>query len=585
MSYRAFLHDYLILGRMKGGKMKRVIWSWALVVLLVATFPFASFLQAGADSPQGWFRQHVGAADDCSSVYAVDAQTAWAVGYNFAGSYDGFVARTIDGGNSWAVTRHPRYYFFDVFAVDESTSWAVGYNYSLGGIILKTTDGGASWENQVSGISMHIGGISGLSANTAWAVGYTGTSHQGTILKTSDGGGTWVEQNPGVAVNLYDVEAVDADTAWAVGEDSGYRGVILKTTDGGCTWTVQMTGVTDVLRGVSALDSETAIAVGMDGTILKTTDGGAVWNPLDARTNSHFFGVDMVDPDIAWVVGRNFEGGSMVGVIYKTLDGGNTWKTQGPTAQTYSLDKVSAVDPYVAWAVGYYGVIWHTVDGGGQATPQVWSYFPDNGYPGDEVVINGSDFGWEQGASYVKFGSYNATEYDLWTDGEIRCRVPAMPPGNVTIQVWTSYGRSLGVDFVVRVINPVINTIFPNFGVENTYVMVTITGANFWPGASVWLEKPGPWFVVGKNITVSEDHTVITCGFDLTRAPLGKYDVVVSNVDGGVGRKEKGFTVTNVCGYSGGAAMLAFALTVGLFSIASKSLARKRRKRQRAGSR
>ncbi len=563
--------------------MKRKYLSWLLVGLLIVFFPLAFFQYVGADSPQGWFRQHAGAADDCSSVCAVDAQTAWAVGCNYAGSYDGFIARTVDGGDNWAVTRHYRHYFKDIFAIDENTAWAVGYSYSSpqGGMILKTTDGGTVWENQVSGISMHISSISGVGGDTVWAVGYTGTSFQGTILKTTDRGANWVEQNPGIAVNLYDVEAVDSDTAWAVGEGLDYQGIILKTTDGGSTWNAQLLGEPNILRGVSAVDGDTAMVVGLSGTILKTTDGGDTWSRLEARTNSHFFGVDMVTPDIAWVVGRNFENGSQVGMVYKTMNGGDAWKTQGPTAQTYSLNVVSAVDPYIAWTVGDRAVIWHTVDGGGQPTPQVWSYTPDNGYPGDEVIITGSDFGMEQGASHVKFGSYMATEYDLWTDGEIRCRVPDMPPGKVMIQVYNSYGRSLGVNFQVKSLDPVIETVIPNFGVQNTYVRVTITGANFWPGAYVWLEKPGSYYLSGENVTVSEDHTVITCGFNLTGAPLGKYNVVVSNADGSVGRKEKGFSVTNVCGYSGEAAMLAFALTMGLFSFAG-SLRVWRRKKKRA---
>src|SRR5258708_7270284 len=71
-----------------------------------------------------------------------------------------------------------------------NTLWAVAaLDASIGlvagveGIILSTTDGGASWTLQLSGTGYTLWGISFVDPNTGWAVG-----DFGTILSTTDGG-------------------------------------------------------------------------------------------------------------------------------------------------------------------------------------------------------------------------------------------------------------------------------------------------------------------------------------------------------------------------------------------------------------
>lgn len=57
-----------------------------------------------------------------------------------------------------------------------------------------------------------------------WAVGVAGT-----IIKTTDGGTSWNEQTSGTTVFLESVYFVDIQTGWVVGSN----GTILKTTTGG----------------------------------------------------------------------------------------------------------------------------------------------------------------------------------------------------------------------------------------------------------------------------------------------------------------------------------------------------------------
>ena len=67
-------------------------------------------------------------------------------------------------------------------------------------------------------------GVSFTDANNGTAVGGAGA-----IIRTTDGGATWTAQSSGVTNTLYGVSFTDANKGTAVGN----AGTILRTTDGG----------------------------------------------------------------------------------------------------------------------------------------------------------------------------------------------------------------------------------------------------------------------------------------------------------------------------------------------------------------
>jgi photosystem II stability/assembly factor-like uncharacterized protein len=90
------------------------------------------------------------------------------------------------------------------------------------------------------------------------------------ILRTTDGGATWVSQNlPPRGDQFSDVSFTDANTGTIVAAHYIYR-----TRDGGATWWVQRRREWMGLRGVSFTDTNTGIAVGSHGLILRRADGG-----------------------------------------------------------------------------------------------------------------------------------------------------------------------------------------------------------------------------------------------------------------------------------------------------------------------
>jgi photosystem II stability/assembly factor-like uncharacterized protein len=251
------------------------------------------------------------------------------------GSATGKILWTTDGGNSWSVsgefqpTKNPS--LFRVSCGDPDACTAAG-----NGIIMRTADSGATWNEQFRGASSLLG-VSFANANTGTVVGAAGF-----ILRTDDGGITWVEQSRGTRTELNAVSFTDASTGTAV----GHNGTILRTTDGGATWVEQSSGTTQGLNAVSFIDADTGTAVGANGTILRTIDGGASWVPQSSGTTRSLTGVSCADAQTCTAVGY----GPTDLPILRTDDGGITWIQQ--SGGTGSLLGISCTDVNTCTAVG-----------------------------------------------------------------------------------------------------------------------------------------------------------------------------------------------------------------------------------------
>ena len=151
----------------------------------------------------------------------------------------------------------------------------------------------------------------------------------------------------------------DVNTATVV----GWNGTILRTTNGGTTWTSQSSGTTNFLYSVSFIDANTGVAVGHDGTILRTTDGGANWLSQTSGTTISLVDVSFIDVNTGTVVGGGWDYPNQYNVILRTTNGGTTWTSQS-SGTTKILYGVSFTDANTGAAVGEWGTIIHTTNGG-----------------------------------------------------------------------------------------------------------------------------------------------------------------------------------------------------------------------------
>jgi len=107
--------------------------------------------------------------------------------------------------------------------------WRVG----PAGSIEQSSDAGATWTPQTSGVTVDLRSGAAPTPQLCWVVG-----RSGTILRTVDGGEHWVKIGPPVLADLAAVRATDAFHAsiWYVGDQR--TGVLqgYQTSDGGVNW-------------------------------------------------------------------------------------------------------------------------------------------------------------------------------------------------------------------------------------------------------------------------------------------------------------------------------------------------------------
>ncbi len=245
---------------------------------------------------------------------------------------------------------------------------------------MRTTDGGATWTPQTSGVTDDLLGVTFVDAEHGWAVGGEeieyGNASVGVIVNTTDGGLHWTRQTTPVPdAMLHDVAFADALHGWAVGEVVGDTGTnyttIIATTDGGATWTRQlaygppMTGNTSdgELRAIACIDAKHLVAVGYDDSaceIFRTSNAGKTWIRSARHLWPEFGSPALTDVVFADATHGWVEAG---GTVIETTNGGLTWTKQS-VGTDLGLCTLSFVSPTHGWVAGQDADILTTTTGG-----------------------------------------------------------------------------------------------------------------------------------------------------------------------------------------------------------------------------
>ncbi len=189
---------------------------------------------------------------------------------------------------------------------------------------------------QQSGTQALLVGVSAASKDVVWVSGTNGT-----ILRTVDGGATWQKRTiqDTDSLQFRDVYAVNADTAYVLSIGKGSDSRIYKTIDGGNSWALQFkSNITDAFFDCMAFwNPKTGIAFSdaVDGEfiIIKTTNGGVSWNRLpparlptaqqgEASFASSGTCVATQGDSLAWIG----TGGAARPRVLRTKDRGQTWE-------------------------------------------------------------------------------------------------------------------------------------------------------------------------------------------------------------------------------------------------------------------
>ena len=292
-----------------------------------------------------------------------------------------------------------------VYFTDNMHGVVTGSKPVQGAAIAWTDDGGDTWHDATTDVDLSNSEPEGLWMNgpTGWSLHVMLQPRGQTLLKTTDGGKTWQRQSLGELEKSWALGSLWFDKDNLRGWLNTAGGPIYKTMDGGTTWTAVDVGkyegtltfgdkpmpgnFTHYARYVFTADH--LMLGGMDGVFLETTDGGATWKarqvPLKlsvghegaAELSALSFAADgksgwAVGGEGDWITNPNGWAQERDPVVLRTTDGGQTWarvaiQLLAPLSDVWALsDQEAWICGPAAYALqkGAPSTLRHTTDGG-----------------------------------------------------------------------------------------------------------------------------------------------------------------------------------------------------------------------------
>jgi len=340
-----------------------------------------------------------------ASIQRVDARVGFIAAWTGGGPG---LAKTTDGGATWQKIKVPTARITALRFINADVGWAAGFiprdvpqvaceqaapsgSSSCYGVVLRTVDGGATWQKTLLIADDGVNGdsvrqIQAIGGDRAWALTFACTPSSAAVSATNcptkvqrpiDGGRTWT-----VLISGY-ITAFRFATAmrgWLAIENPDGSFNVRVTSDGGNTRATVLRTTSGDVVGLDAADSQTAWVMTQAGgyctsstctkyQLLGTTDGGSTWSNLGNPKPSlgNCFGGHLIGPLFAsatrgWLAENLGAGGAaaLTGLL-QTEDGGRSWDCSAVPTNTYL---VSAADP---------GHIWVTTNHGGDEASALYS--------------------------------------------------------------------------------------------------------------------------------------------------------------------------------------------------------------------
>jgi photosystem II stability/assembly factor-like uncharacterized protein len=258
------------------------------------------------------------------------------------------IYKTTNSGANWTAQSSGRtgMGMTDLCVRHSDTAYFVG----IYGTLLRTFNGGVTWDSAALGNYTHLRGITFLNSYTGFAVG-----DNGVIWKSTNKGVNWALQSTPLTTSFNRIRFVNQTTGFLFASAN----FVYKTTDAGATWTnlnFPYIGPIDFLREVVFTSENTGYVSGDIGRIRKTTDGGVVWTMLTTPTTEAMFSMGAGSANVLFACGGT-------GKVIKTTDAGATWTLQ-QTSLNENLYGMAMVSPDTGYICSWSGKILKTINGG-----------------------------------------------------------------------------------------------------------------------------------------------------------------------------------------------------------------------------
>lgn len=228
-----------------------------------------------------------------TSVHFPSKEIGYAVGH------DAVILKTEDGGDTWNLI----YEDFEaetplmtVFFNTPSNGLAMG----AFGYVLETTDGGETWEERpiVKGENddFHLNDSFRSKNGSLWVA-----AEFGTVYRSDDGGDTFVRLETPYEGSFWSGLGLSDGSVLIY----GMRGNVYRTEDNGTTWTKVETGVSKSFGGGTQLEDGTVVLAGLNGAIAYSTDMGKSFRTVSRADREGYNAVIGVKDDQIAIFGES----------------------------------------------------------------------------------------------------------------------------------------------------------------------------------------------------------------------------------------------------------------------------------------
>jgi len=304
---------------------------------------FCFFILPSQISAQ-WTIQSSGVTSHLNCIRAVDQNIAWAAGDS------GAVIRTTDGGVNWVYAGGGSIgnnIIWNIDAVDSNISF-VTITASDTTYLYRTTNGGTDWKSVFSQSSGFLNDIHMIDHLNGIAYGDP-VGGKWTIIKTTDGGTSWnripTEPIPnGTEIGIYynSLSVIDSSYIWFLGSQRIYR-----SSDAGETWS--STATNDYYGSLWFINSSIGMSISNTNAGL-STDSGITWNDIPNLGSGSYYSIAGSGTRDFWTASD--------GYVQHSTDFGSNWSSELIFfGQIFAIDFVTIENNAIGYVCGSNGII------------------------------------------------------------------------------------------------------------------------------------------------------------------------------------------------------------------------------------
>jgi hypothetical protein len=335
-----------------------------LTIPTIILFGFAMPL-----NPVGnWYQQFMPnlGGQQINDIVFLDSLIGYAVSSKNINPDTSSILKTTDGGDSWQIvlTQTPKR-FSRVKFINQNTGFVCGGTGGGTTQLYKTINAGTNWFLLSSFGCAFWNDMYVLNDSTIWLV--DANSLCGGVFFTSTGGSSWVQQFSGGNQNPNKIYMYNARIGFMSNNSASPN--IYRTTNGGANWNINVSG--QYCIDVKFADSSTGW-YSHGNFVYKTTNSGGNWVQQILPSggiilNTSIFRFSVLSKDTVWGGGGQlfYGSGRFRAMLYRTINGGTNWLFTIPDTSLGipALGYIQFINRNTGWAYNSYLGI-HTTTGG-----------------------------------------------------------------------------------------------------------------------------------------------------------------------------------------------------------------------------